>query len=579
MMQLNVRPAGSAGKEHPVPGLARRAVTALLVLCSLWVVAVPASATGPHFFPDVRPTEWFCADVSYASRRGIVRGDDDGMFRPNDPVTRGEFVTMLARLLLSEQYPEALPESPFVDVSENRFYTKAVLWACSSQITNGTSDTTFSPNDHILRQDMATMIYRAEALPELGELPELTEAFHFADEADISLYAKDALLKLQLQGVLKGNPDGCVKPKNKLTRAEAVTVLTRIHLYLSNHSHVYGEGEITKPSCTAAGLQYYNCECGSYYAKAITSALGHSYQSSVDYNSWTKTYTCSRCGHQYSETLPPQRFYDGSKMLSNAEILSTINKLQAMYPGLISSYSGGKSVNGAEIRVVKLGKGSRYIFMNGNLHGNEAITTNYLLKVLDEYAYAYATNGSIGSYKIKTLLDKFSIVMIPCSNPDGRSKLLNNPSNLQAARTNARGVNLNRNFPTNWVKSSESGSSAASEPETKAIINVLSSYKFEVVLDCHNSGNYIYYADYACGQALMNRSKSLANAIRAACGYGMGCYDASAGMANYARHPYGVPGLTVEMCPGVDTGHNCSQFPSLWSLMSTMPAIVMNFLQ
>ena len=50
MMQLNVRPAGSAGKEHPVPGLARRAVTALLVLCSLWVVAVPASATGPHFF-------------------------------------------------------------------------------------------------------------------------------------------------------------------------------------------------------------------------------------------------------------------------------------------------------------------------------------------------------------------------------------------------------------------------------------------------------------------------------------------------------------------------------------------------
>ena len=108
---------------------------------------------------------------------------------------------------------------------------------------------------------------------------------------------------------------------------------------------------------------------------------------------------------------------------------------------------------------------------------------------------------------------------------------------------------------------------------------MLSSYKFEVVLDCHNSGNYIYYADYDCSQYLLNRSKSLASAIKAACGYGMGCYDASAGMANYARHPYGVPGLTVEMCPGADTGHNCSQFPSLWSLLSTMPAIVMNFLQ
>ncbi|MBQ1372272.1 MAG: S-layer homology domain-containing protein [Oscillospiraceae bacterium] len=588
----------------------------MLILSTPCLGHAPVFASELPSFPDVQPTDWFCENVSYAYCDGIVRGDN-GKFRPNDPVTRAEFVTMLARLLLSEQYPEDLSEMQFEDVPEDSYYEKAVRWASVNEITNGTTDTMFSPDSYILRQDMATMIYRAEALPELGELPAVAEAAAFQDEADISDYAVDALTLLQVQGLMKGNPDGTVKPQSNLTRAEAVTVLTRIQLYLTNHSHSYSKAETTASTCTTMGLQYYRCACGSYYAKAEIpkadhsyvkaelvsptctaegtryyrcscgsyytakegAALGHSYQSSVNYSTWTRVYTCSRCGTHYSELLPPQKFYDGSKMMTHAEILTTINKLQTMYPGLVSSYSGGKSVNGADLRVVKLGKGSRYIFMNGNLHGNEAITTNYLLKVLDEYAYAYATNGSIGGCKIKPLLDKFTIVMIPCSNPDGRAKLLKNLPYIGDSRTNGRGVNLNANFPTNWEWTSESGSCAASEPETKAIINVMSSYKFEVVLDCHNSGNCIYYADYQCSEALTNRSAALAKAIKAISGYGMGKYNATPGLANYARHPYGVPGLTVEMCPGVDTGHNCAQFPTLWSQLSAMPVVVMNFLQ
>lgn len=555
----------------------------ILLALLLLAVVLPASyAEEPApSFVDVAPTDWYAAVVSYAASTGYAVGGN-GYFRPNAPVTRGEFVTMFAHILSPGGIPDEYPDSDFEDVPTEAYYARPVAWAVALGLVSGTSESAFSPDDAIRREDMALIILRAESLSALQAYPSFQAPRQFNDDDQISDYAREAVSTLQQQGLLTGDTNGNVNPKSSLTRAEAAAVLSHIQSYFSGHVHCYLLAESVPATCTGAELRYYRCACGSYYAEYGAAALGHDYVlAQTDQQAWTATYRCSRCGASYTQALPgqkPSHIYDGNSLLTNDDILNTIDRLQQMYPELITTYVGGYSVWNAPILVATLGKGSRYVFMNGNIHGNETVTTNYLLKVLDEYAYAYATDGKLGGYSIKPLLDTFTIVMIPCSNPDGRTR------NLQGydVKTNAIGVNLNRNFPTNWEydSSGEYGSSAGSEPETQVILSVLSRYSFELVLDCHCSGNVIYYADYDCSAELRNRSYSIASALKAESGFGLYIYEASAGMANYARHPYGVPGLTVEMYPYTSGVIDCTRFSEwVWAKLDTMPAIAMNYLK
>ena len=556
---------------------ARLATALILVISLISAVLTPSQAAGETSFSDVPATSWCAAAVSYASANGIAYGSG-GRFRPNDAVTRGEFVVMLAGVLAPGLSASNLPENPFTDVPEDSFYRNAAVWAYSEGLVSGTSDGCFSPKSSIKRQDMALILCKAQMLASLGTLPMTTPEKSFVDQDQISGYATDAVMQLQRQGLLTGDPEGRCNPKKSLTRAQAATVLMRVHMFKTGHTHSYKKAEAVYHSCTGKGTQYYRCDCGSFYGKKELAPRGHNYTSRNDYETWTVVYTCSRCGNSYSERLPYQTIYKGNSLISYDTALSYVDRLHTIYPDLINSYVGGKSYLGTDIRVVTLGKGSRYIFMNANIHALETVTTNYLLKVLDEYAYAYVTDGSIGSYRIKPLLDSFTIVMIPCSNPDGRAKVLAGTETSM----NARGVNLNANFPTNWVydESGESGSAAGSEPETKVILGVLQKYPFELVLDCHTSGNVIYYADPDCSNALTSQSYQLASAMKAESGFGLYTYRASAGLANYARHPMGIPGLTVEMYPYTNGTIDCTKFTEwCWSKLNTMPAIAMNWLK
>lgn len=557
----------------------KKMITLLLSLALLFsALAVPVEGASDEdiSFSDVPDTAWYAAAVTYAASVGFAVGSD-GKFRPNDPVTRGEFISMLSRILLPEGIPEEIPVSPFEDVPAHKFFARPIDWAYYYGITEGSTDTTFSPNENIKRQDASVMLYRAEQLPELGVLPEIAEGITFLDSQKISVYAQEAVGALQRQGVLSGDTAGYFHPKDTLTRAEAAQILGFVHRYKTGHSHEYQQVGTMSPTCIYRGYRYFQCACGSRYATHDIPALGHDYQQTeTDPEAWTVTYTCTRCGASYQESLPgekPQKIYDGNAYITYEDALSLVDRLEAMYPELIRSYVGGQSYWETDIRVVTLGKGSRYIFMNANIHGTETVTTNYLLKVLDEYAYAYVKEGKIGSYSVKPLLDTFTIVMIPCSNPDGRA--------LETYKS-AHGVNLNHNFPTNWSYASngENGAYAGSEPETQTILGVLNQYAFEVVLDCHTSGEAIYYADYDCSSTLKTRSENIAKAIKSACGYGLYMYDASPGMANYARHPYGVPGLTIEMYPYTSGTIDCTKFSQYcWSKLSTMPAIVMSYIK
>ena len=93
-------------------------------------------------------------------------------------------------------------------------------------------------------------------------------------------------------------------------------------------------------------------------------------------------------------------------------------QLVRTYPFLniqIISYS----ILGSPLYVVKLGKGSNQVFYSASIHANESITTNLLMKFIEDYCIAYTNNSSLYGYSIRSLFNSSSIYIMPMVNPDG----------------------------------------------------------------------------------------------------------------------------------------------------------------
>ena len=154
---------GTSTTTFSPKGVATRAQ----VVTFLWRAAgspEPASSENP--FRDIQAGKYYYDAVLWAVEQGIAKGTTDTTFSPNQVCTRGTFVTFLYRSVGSPSVEDV--ENPFTDTAEGKYYYEAVLWAVSNDITNGTSDTTFSPNGTCTRAQVVTFLYRCfvEAAPE-----------------------------------------------------------------------------------------------------------------------------------------------------------------------------------------------------------------------------------------------------------------------------------------------------------------------------------------------------------------------------------------------------------------------------
>ena len=123
----------------------------------LWRAAgSPEPTTSVNPFTDVTDVDYFYKAVLWAYENGITQGTSDTEFSPYDTVTRGQTVTFLYRLAGDKTNGE----NPFTDVASGDYYYDSVLWAYENDITSGTTDTTFSPNDNCLRGQIVTFLYR-----------------------------------------------------------------------------------------------------------------------------------------------------------------------------------------------------------------------------------------------------------------------------------------------------------------------------------------------------------------------------------------------------------------------------------
>ena len=127
------------------------------IVTFLWRAAGSPEPKAMSSFTDVPANAYYAKAVAWAVENGITNGMTATMFAPDATCTRGQSVTFLHRALKGT----ARGSTNFTDVKSDAFYTDAVNWAVASDVTNGTSNTTFSPNADCTRAEIVTFLYRA----------------------------------------------------------------------------------------------------------------------------------------------------------------------------------------------------------------------------------------------------------------------------------------------------------------------------------------------------------------------------------------------------------------------------------
>ena len=176
-------------------------------------------------FVDVAKDAWYHDSVYWAVDKGITNGTDETHFSPDAACTRGQMVTFLWRAA-GEPAPAAGTENPFADVSADAYYYDAVLWAVEKSITNGTSETAFSPDATVTRAQTVTFLYRYEQSTGGGFTGTWSFQLDYSDVGDVPEWAYEAFCYMTMENVIQG-ADGKLLPNDDCLRSQIVTMLCR----------------------------------------------------------------------------------------------------------------------------------------------------------------------------------------------------------------------------------------------------------------------------------------------------------------------------------------------------------------
>ena len=127
------------------------------IVTFLWRAAGSPEPKTMSSFTDVPASAYYAKAVAWAVENGITNGMTATMFAPDATCTRGQSVTFLHRALKGT----ASSSANFTDVKSDAFYADAINWAVANNVTNGTSNTTFSPDADCTRAEIVTFLYRA----------------------------------------------------------------------------------------------------------------------------------------------------------------------------------------------------------------------------------------------------------------------------------------------------------------------------------------------------------------------------------------------------------------------------------
>jgi hypothetical protein len=176
-------------------------------------------------FSDVDAGAWYADSVYKAAELEYMEGIAQGIFAPENAMTRAEFAQLVFNMAGGERIYDATFPTKFSDVPADAWYAQAVEWAARYGIVNGTSETTFEPNGTVTREQIATMLYRYAGNNAQADASALDA---FVDGAQVSDWAVPAMAWAVEEGYMNGKGANDLQPQATATRAEIATLAVRV---------------------------------------------------------------------------------------------------------------------------------------------------------------------------------------------------------------------------------------------------------------------------------------------------------------------------------------------------------------
>lgn len=267
-------------------------------------------------------------------------------------------------------------------------------------------------------------------------------------------------------------------------------------------------------------------------------------------------------------------------------------QLEREYKEILHNVTIGESHDNRDIVMLRLGTGKHYMIISSGVHARETINPIVLLKIIEYYADMYVNHKQqkqslkkklmnqkqlqkteygqmLYGACIYELLQTFTLLFVPLVNPDGymialdgfhairdnklRDDCIAGKQLSTEWKANARGVDINRNFPSRlWIRKNASDQ-VASENETKAMIQLFQQYKAKGYLDFHSRGKQIYYYRNQMAESYNARQQEIARRLNKVTNYTLmqpenetDTGDGGGNTVHYFSEQFGRPAITIE---------------------------------
>ena len=287
----------------------------------------------------------------------------------------------------------------------------------------------------------------------------------------------------------------------------------------------------------------------------------------------------------YFREAVPRPVVNVVEKYSYDQMVRDLESLQSRYGTNMRTNVIGTTLDGRNLYEVVLGNpdAEKHVLIHAGIHAREYMTPLLVMKQL-EYGLEFYDRGNYEGQPLSNILHHVAVHFVPMANPDGlmlsafglssiRSEelrqIIRNCYDTDTAqgrnsaafehyltvwKANARGVDLNQNFPANWEQvvscpdpsyATYRGASALSEPESQALANLVNSRSWAATISYHSMGNVIYW-DYT-GNKQFDRSRELADMVAMNTGYRPAGSSGHGGFKDWTQikeNP--IAGLTIE---------------------------------
>jgi hypothetical protein len=187
-----------------------------MMMGSTLLIPGMVSAASAHELQDIKG-HWANAQIQNWVDLGLAAGYKDGTFKPDNTISRAEFITLVNHAFnLSDKSPAA-----YSDVHTSDWFADEVAIAHSAGYISGYEDGSMRPNNPVSREEVAVMLAKILHLTQGND----SNLDQFGDSQAISAWSKDFVSSVVAKGYMKGYPDHQYHPGASITRAEAVVAL------------------------------------------------------------------------------------------------------------------------------------------------------------------------------------------------------------------------------------------------------------------------------------------------------------------------------------------------------------------